>query len=74
MYKCPSTNSGSNELRPCIAYSIVYNCKLTTEDELFAIFHDNNLDPELIKLNVDNNGRHEVINELKKLLKGSASH
>ena len=66
-----STNSGSNESRPCIAYFFVYDCKLTTEDDLFAIFHDNNLDPDLKKLNGDNNGRHEVITELKKVLKVS---
>ena len=69
-----STNSGDGdgESRPCIAYFIIYDSKLTSEEEIFATFHDNDLDPQLKKISgysKEPKPKSTIFKELKKALK-----
>ena len=72
-----TTNSGNDDkARPCIAYFIVYDKKITNEDEIFSIFHDNDLDVDIKKIGKGNasSSRDELLKELVLTLKVSASY
>ena len=67
-----STNSGENSsTRPCISYFLVCDGNaVKTEDEIFKVFHDNQLEPEIKKVgNRQGADRLDVLKELKQVVK-----
>lgn len=69
-----TTNNGADDsTRACISYFIVHN-DLITEDRIFEIFHDADLDPEMKKVGrkgTKSYNQSEIFGELKSILKVS---
>lgn len=69
-----TTNNGADDsTRACIPYFIVHN-DLITEDQIFKIFHDADLDPEIKKVGRKGKKSYnqpETFGELKSILKVS---
>lgn len=69
-----TTNNGADDsTRACISYFIVHN-DLITEDQIFEIFHDADLDPEMKKVGrkgTKSYNQSETFGELKSILKVS---
>lgn len=71
-----TSNNGSDDTsRPCISYFIVHSDKID-EDEIFEIFHDSDLDPDLKKVGRKGTkfyNQMETLSELKSILKVSSA-